>query len=171
MQSKMLMSVIVALTTVLSLSAYGQTPLTGTRINAAAASNSILSLQLEEPSEFNQIQGLLAQGKADAALKLALQYVERVESTGSDLTSRYFAHNALCVVYTSTRDDAKAEQECTRAVELMPGQWSALNNRGTARYLVGNMEGAKQDYLRALEQAGKKKERELVQHNLDLVDR
>jgi len=75
------------------------------------------------------------------------------------------------VVYTSIRELDKAEQQCSSAVEIMPGQWSAWNNRGTARYLAGDMEGAQQDYLRALEAAGDREGVvELLRHNLTLLD-
>lgn len=154
----------------LTFSAYAQPALTGTRIESAGSTSSLKVIQFEEPEEFIQIRRLLSEDNVAAALELATAYAARVEKNSKDIPSRYFARNALCVVYTHSREDAMAEQECTRAVELMPGHWSALNNRGTARYLAGNMAGARQDYQRALELPGNKKDvKELLEHNLALV--
>jgi tetratricopeptide (TPR) repeat protein len=129
-----------------------------------------MSIQFQDPQEVTQIQRLLALGKTDDALKLALNYLTQVEKAGMAVQIRYFARNALCVVYTSTRDDSKAEQECTRAIELMPSHWSAWNNRGTLRYLMGDMAGAHADYQQALGHSGNKNDVvDLLTHNLSLV--
>lgn len=157
--------------TLLTLSTNAQTPPTGTRIESAGNTSSVKVIQLDEPGEFIQIRRLLTDKKIDEALELALAYVQRVEKSGKDLANRYYARNALCVVYTHAREASLAEEECTNAVELMPSHWSAWNNRGTARYLAGNMTDAKADYLQALEVAGNKKDtKELLQHNIALVD-
>ncbi|MEZ5490210.1 MAG: hypothetical protein R3F50_07805 [Gammaproteobacteria bacterium] len=152
-------------------SADAQTPLTGTRLNTAGTANPRTTIQFEEPDEVSSIRRLLSQDKPDEALTLALRFKERAQQAGMDTSSRYFAYNSLCVVYTYIRELAKAEVECTEAVEMIPGQWSAWNNRGTARYLAGDMVGAQQDYLRALEAAGDRQGVvDLLRHNLSLLD-
>jgi Flp pilus assembly protein TadD len=154
-----------------ALTANAQTSQTGTRIESSGNASPVKVIQLGEPEEFIKIRRLLTDKKLDEALELALAYVQRVEKNTKDVTNRYFARNALCVVYTHAREEALAEEECTQAVELMPSHWSAWNNRGTARYLAGNMTRAKEDYQQALELAGNKKDvNELLQHNIDLVD-
>jgi len=154
-----------------TLTTNAQTSQTGTRIESSGNTSSVKVIQLEEPEEFIQIRRLLTDKKIEEALELALAYVQRVEKNSKDVANRYFARNALCVVYTHAREASLAEEECTHAVELMPSHWSAWNNRGTARYLAGNMTDAKKDYLQALELAGNKKDtKELLQHNIALVD-
>ncbi|MDX1491919.1 MAG: tetratricopeptide repeat protein [Pseudohongiellaceae bacterium] len=154
-----------------TIAAQAQSGSTATRIESSGNTSSVKVIQFEEPEEFINIRRLLSNGSVDEALELAKSYVENVEKNTRDLPSRYFAYNALCVAYTHARESAKAEEECTRAVELIPSHWSAWNNRGTARYLAGNMAGAKQDYEKALDQAGNKKDvKELLEHNISLVD-
>lgn len=153
------------------LPASAQEPLTGTRLRSAGNANPRTTLQFEEPDEVARIRNLLSQDNPDEALEMALGYVDQAESAGLEPRSRYYAHNSLCVVYTYIRELDKAEESCSRAVELMPGQWSAWNNRGTARYLAGDMVGAQEDYLRALREAGDRQGvRDLLQHNLSLLD-
>lgn len=157
--------------TFLTMAANAQTSQTGTRIESSSNTSSVKVIQLGEPEEFIKIRRLLTDKNIDEALELALAYVQRVEKNSKDVTNRYFARNALCAVYTHAREESLAEEECTRAVELMPSHWSAWNNRGTARYLAGDMMGAKKDYQQALGVAGDKKDiKELIQHNIGLVD-
>lgn len=159
------------LASVVTLPAAAQEPLTGTRLRSASGANPRTSIQFEEPDEVGRIRNLLSQNRNDDALELALGYLEQVEKAGLDSLNRFFAHNSLCVVYTTRRELEQAELECTRAVEIMPGQWSAWNNRGTARYLAGDMEGAQQDYLQALAVAGDREGVvQMLRHNLTLLD-
>ncbi len=153
------------------LSTGAQPPLTGTRLNSAGTASPRTTIQFEEPGEVTTIRNLLSQDRPEEALELALLYAERTERAGMDTHNRYFAHNSLCVVYTYIRELSKAEAECTEAVEILPGQWSGWNNRGTARYLAGDMVGAQRDYLRALEEAGDRQGVvDLLRHNLSLLD-
>jgi Tfp pilus assembly protein PilF len=162
------LALIVTLT--VSAFSYGQTPLTGTRLKSAGNANPRTVLHFKEPDEVSYIRRLLSQGKKSEALATALGYVEQVETAGMDNRSRYYAHNALCAVYTYARESIKAEKECSRAIELEPGHWSAWNNRGTARYLEGDFDRARQDYERALEKAGNVEDvKELVRYNLTLL--
>ena len=166
-----LLAQVLLITLVNPHSAGAQTPLTGTRLNTAGSASPRTSIQFEEPDEVTRIRRLLSQDKADEALELALIYGEQARQAGMDVSNRYFAHNSLCVVYTYIRELTRAEEECTRAVEILPGQWSAWNNRGTARYLAGDMVGAQQDYLRALDAAGDRQGVvDLLRHNLSLLD-
>jgi tetratricopeptide (TPR) repeat protein len=162
--------VVAVFVTALSTAAYGQRPLTGTRLKTAGTSSTRMSIQFQAPEEVAQIELLLYQGKPDKALELALGYVEQTRKSGMDAAARYFARNALCVVYVSTREDLKAEQECTSATELMPSHWSAWNNRGTLRFLMDDLTGAQEDYQQALEHSGDKVGVvELITYNLSLL--
>lgn len=150
---------------------FAQDPLTGTRLRTAGTANPRTSIQFEEPDEVSRIRNLIARDRLDDALELALGYVEQAGRAGMDAQTRYHAHNSLCVVYTTVRELEKAEQQCSEAVKIYPGQWSAWNNRGTARYLAGDMTGAQQDYQRALEVAGDRQGViDLLRHNLTLLD-
>jgi Flp pilus assembly protein TadD len=162
--------VITVFITALSAAAYGQRPLTGTRLKTAGTSSTRMSIQFQAPEEVAQIELLLYQGKPDKALELALGYVEQTRQAGMDAAAQYFARNALCVVYVSTREDLKARQACTNATELMPSHWSAWNNRGTLRFLIGDLVGAQEDYQQALQNSGGKVGIvELITYNLSLV--
>lgn len=108
---------------------YAQDPLTGTRLRAAGTASPRTSIQFGEPDEVAQIRNKLEADKTDEALQLALGYVEQTDKAGRDTLSRFYARNSLCAVYTVIRELEKAEQECSRAVELMPAQWSGWNNR------------------------------------------
>jgi len=168
-----MMSILAALITSLSVSvaAYGQKPLTGTRLNSAGSANPRTVIRFQQPDEVAEIERLLGRGKTGKALKVALGFVRQVEKSGMDSNSRYFAHNSLCVVYSKMGENAKAIGECDLAIEAMPGHWSAWNNRGTLHYLAGNYAEAKKDYQRALRQAPNREHvAEMLRHNLSLVD-
>lgn len=163
--------VIAALVLFLSFQVNAQEPLTGTRLNTAGTANPRTVIRLQQPDEVSEIERLLLNDRTDEALARALQYVEQVDKSAMDAQSRYFAHNALCVVYTKLRQDTEAEAECNTAIETMPGHWSAWSNRGTLRYLTEDFVGAKRDYQRAMESAGNQQAViDLLRHNLTLVD-
>lgn len=173
MTNQGLFATAIALASIMTVvdSAHAQAPLTGTRLRSAGTASPRTTIQFEEPDEVARVRRLLSQDKPDEALDLALGYVEQAEQAGMDSRNRYFAHNSLCVVYTYIRQLDKAIEECGQAVAIMPGQWSAWNNRGTARYLNGDMVGAQQDFLRAYEEAGDRQGvLDLLRHNLSLLD-
>jgi len=170
MARQKLLAATVVFMTILSLAVYGQAPVTGTRIKGIGTANPRTVINFQDPDEATEIRRLLSQGNAEKALEMALQYKEQVEKSGMDISSRYASYNALCVVHTYTHKYEEAEQECTRAVETMPGHWSAWNNRGTTRYFMGDLAGAEEDYRRALENAGNMEGVvELVRFNLSFV--
>lgn len=151
--------------------ASAQQSLTGTRVPGGGASTPRQVLQFNEPEEFSIIRRNLSRGDVAEARGLALEYVEKVEKSRFDVASRYYAYNALCVTYTYSQESGGAEEECSRAIDIMPSHWSAWNNRGTARMLSGNIEGAQEDYARALEAAGGMQNVvDMLHHNISLLD-
>ena len=113
----------------------------------------------------------MAARKTAEAYELASAYVEGVGRAALNGFTRYFAPNALCVVYTQMREYDQAMNECDIATGLLGGHWSALNNRGTLRYLAEDCEGAKQDYQSALMHIGNSESViELVRYNIDLAN-
>ena len=150
---------------------YAQEPLTGTRLPTAGSANPRTVIRWQQPDEVSQIERLLLQGEIDKALRFALAFVAQADKTGMDAQSRYFAHNALCVVYTKLGESDKALSECDIAIETMPLHWSAWNNRGTLRYLAGDFVAAQADYRRAFEQAPNRQNIiDMLRHNLSLVE-
>lgn len=144
---------------------------TGTRLPSGASAQPRTSLGLEEPEAIVRVRQLLAAGNPEAARSIAVEYARQVRALGLGTVSRFFAYSGLCVCYTALGRFDAAERSCTQAVEVMPGQWSGWNNRGAARMLVGDADGARADYEKALSVAG---DREaivaLVRHNLELID-
>ena len=54
---------------------------------------------------------------------------------------------------------------------MFPARWEALNNRGTAHYVSGQMDLALKDYRQALVQVkGSEKKAELIKHNIKLAE-
>jgi len=155
----------------LPMVAFSQNPPTGTRINSSRAANAITVVNLQQPDEIREIERLLAARKTAEAYELASGYVEEVDRAALDGITRYFAHNALCVVYTQMREYDQAMNECDIAIGLVGGHWSAWNNRGTLRYLAEDYEGAKEDYQSALMRTGNSESViELVRYNIDLAN-
>lgn len=161
---------ILALLCLFPAATFGQEPPTGTRAGSPRA-GALKVINLQQPNEIAEIERLLQARQTEKAYELATSYAETVDGTGQENSARYFAHNALCVVYTQMREYDKAMAECDLAIELMGGQWSAWNNRGTLYYLAEDYETARRDYLSALERAGNRESvSELVRFNLDLVN-
>lgn len=151
--------------------AFSQNAPTGTRINSSRAANAITVVNLQQPDEIREIERLLAARKTARAYELASNYIEEVDKAALDGITRYFAHNALCVVYTQMQEYDKAMTECDVAIGLVGGHWSAWNNRGTLRYLAEDYEGAKKDYQSALMRTGNSESViELVRYNIDLTN-
>lgn len=151
--------------------ALSQNAPTGTRINSSRAANAITVVNLRQPDEIREIERLLAARETAEAYELASSYVDEVDRAALDGITRYFAHNALCVVYTQMREYDKAMAECDVAIDLVGGHWSAWNNRGTLRYLAEDYEGAKKDYQSALTRTGNSESVvELIRYNIDLTN-
>jgi len=146
---------------------------TGSRVGSDATGRMVI--RFSEPNETRRVLALLEQGDTEAALRYAEDYLASLGSAsavnlgGAALPERYFALNALCAVLTRISRLDEAVARCTEAVDLVPSRWTALNNRGSARYLQGDYVGALEDYEAALRFA-RGKVRETVEHNIALTE-
>jgi tetratricopeptide (TPR) repeat protein len=146
---------------------------TGTRLGSTTTGRTII--QFDEPAEIRRVLRLLDAGKVDEALAVAEAYIDSLENTvylgqNSSLSSRYLAFNALCAALTRADEPDRALEVCTEAIELMPGYWSAVNNRGTVHFLEGDYEQALVDYRRALSLASENDATATVRHNIELAE-
>jgi len=155
----------------LSTELAAQTPVTGTRLPKNEVAQPHYALKLKPSGEIAEIRRLVSEGKAEDAREVALAYVTKVEWPGHDAPTRYAAYNALCVAYTYTGETDKAEQECSRAIDLLPSRWQAYNSRGTVRMIAGDYEGAKDDYYSARKAVGDQNEdaAAVILHNLQVL--
>lgn len=163
--------VTLVVTLCLAVGASAQTTTTGSRLPGGGGAQPLQIVQLRSGGELRSIRELVADGKAEEARKIALAYVEKVERAALGASTRYFAYSALCVVYTNTGELEKAEQECTRAIDILPSQWQALSNRGTARMVAGDYHGALDDFVKAREAVGpdNKDAAAIIVHNAELL--
>lgn len=126
---------------------------TGTHLDSRVARP--VSLQINDSSVVSEVQALLDAGDSAGAVELARRHVESFERTRhvsfeEFIPARYFALNALCVALTGDRQPDAAADACSEAIEMLPNRWTAINNRGTARYVAGRYGEALSDYRRAL---------------------
>ena len=134
-----------------------------------------MSLQLNESSEVTEIQRLLSEGETEAAVRRARRYVDSFKlrlhvSYDEMMPARYFALNALCVALTQFGDTEGAATACTEAIGMIPDRWSAINNRGTARFVAGRYGEALADYRLALRVAPPERGIvETIEHNINLT--
>jgi len=148
-------------------------PQTGTRLDSRGARP--ISLQINETSAIAEIQRLLGAGETEEAVELARRYVESFERTQhvsfrEVLPARYFAFNALCVALTQSGEGDEAADACTRAIDLLPQRWTAINNRGTARFVAERYGEALADYRLALRVAPPDPAVEAtIEHNIALA--
>lgn len=167
---KFLLRVLPILIFLFSAVVSAQLPLTGTHIKNARVSAPSNSVQISESSEIRRIRRFLVEGRVQEAQNLAERYLERLEITDRSFWERYYAHNALCGVYTQSKALDKAESSCTDAINIFHNHWMALNSRGTARLMLKNFDGALRDYQLALDAAGKNKDAIfIINHNLDIT--
>lgn len=145
---------------------------TGTNLESKAMPSDVL--QLHEPDEVGRIRKLLVDGRKNDALEAAEAYLEKVERTALRHESgpRYYAWNAYCTVLTSLQRVDEAIAACTTAMEFEPGKWSAVNNRGTAKFVGGMLQEALADYRQALSllEAENTAARETIRHNMALLE-
>ncbi len=128
---------------------------------------------LKQPHEINTILLLIQEGKKERAVKKARDYAASLEKArGTEAKQRrYYALSALCGALTSTGELNEAIDTCSQAVALYPTHWQALNNRGTAYYVSGQIDRALTDYRKALNQVGISEEvTEIIQHNIRLSE-
>lgn len=75
---------------------------------------------------------------------------EALESHALSSASAAVGYNNLCVAYNNLRAYDRALEYCDRAIKLNKRNWRFFNNRGTAKFGKGRLDGAIADYLRAL---------------------
>ena len=146
---------------------------TGTRIKGGARTYPESVLWLTQPHEITAIRLLLQEGEKERAVERARDYVASLENVrGAQAKQRrYYALSALCGALTSTGELNEAIDTCSQAIALYPTHWQALNNRGTAYYVSGQMDLALTDYRQALSQVGiSEAVTNLIQHNIRLAE-
>jgi Flp pilus assembly protein TadD len=152
---------------------HAQPTRTGTNLNSKAISSDVLMLQA--PDEVERIRQLLLDGRKNDALIAAEAYIDEVERTAykqHESNRKYYAWNAYCTVLTSLQRVEDAIAACSTAMGFEPGKWSAVNNRGTAKFVGGRLEAAMSDYQLALRMVSENNNqvRETILHNISLVE-
>lgn len=165
-----ILCLLLSMTLVATQVAHAQTTGTGSRVGGAAFPKQIVNLN--PSTEIKNIRKLLSQGDTEEAYRRAQSYLDYVEFSNLDAITRYHAHNALCAVETHRGEFEAALDACDEAIDIFPGIWSALNNRGTAKLLSGDYQGALEDYQLALEGASEFQGDtvEIIRHNIALTE-
>ena len=146
---------------------------TGTRIKDGDNIASEAVFWFKQPHEITDIHKLIQQGKKERAVKKARDYAASLENPrGAEAKQRrYHALSALCAALTSTGELNEAIDTCSQAIELYPTRWQALNNRGTAYFVSGQIDLALTDYRQALIQVRESETlTDLIQHNIRLAE-
>lgn len=147
---------------------------TGTRIKDLESAYPETVVWFSQPNEITNIRLLLQEGQKELAVEKAREYVASLENVAGYQAKQmlYFALNALCAALTSSGEIKEAVETCSRAIELYPSSWEALNTRGTAYYISGQIELALEDYRKALGMAqGSESAAGLIQFNIDLAEK
>ena len=127
----------------------------------------------KQPDEINTILSLIQEGEKERAVKKARDYAASLENApgAEGKQRRYYAFSALCGALTSTGELNEAIDTCSQAIVLYPTRWQALNNRGTAYYVSGQIDLALMDYRKALSQVeASEAVTDLIQHNIELAE-
>lgn len=146
---------------------------TGTRIKDIESSYHRSVVWFDIPTEITDIRLLLQGGEKEAAVEKARAYVASLDNVDGVEAKRrrYYAFNALCASLTSVGKIDEAIDSCSKAIAMYPTLWQALNNRGTAYYVSGQIDLALKDYREALLQVQYSEMlTELVQHNIGLAE-
>jgi len=146
---------------------------TGTRIEGNTTKQPQTVVWFSEPTEITEIRLLLQSGKKQAAVDRARVFVDNLKTIGGveARIRRYFGLSALCSALTATGELNEAIDSCSKAIDLYPRRWQALNNRGVAYYLSGQLDQALQDYNQALTTVQPSDAlTELIQHNITLAE-
>ncbi|MBN1831651.1 MAG: hypothetical protein JW896_06015 [Deltaproteobacteria bacterium] len=146
---------------------------TGTRIKEGARTYPEAVVWLTQPHEIVAIRLLLQEGEKERAVEKARDYVASLENVrGAEAKQRHYdALSALCAALTSTGELNEAIDTCSQAIALYPTHWQALNNRGSAYYVSGQIDLALTDYRKALSQVeASEAVTELIQHNIGLAE-
>lgn len=168
-------SIVLITVTAVAAQAAERVDRTGSRLSTNTTQRTVY--RFSEPSEVRRVLSLLEQGETEEAVALAQDYVDSLRSAisvnGAGLASeRYFGLNALCAALTKAGRVDEAIEACTRAIEIYPSRWLALNSRGTAYYTGRQFERAMEDYRRALEvvPADDDQAQATVEHNVALAE-
>jgi Flp pilus assembly protein TadD len=146
---------------------------TGTRVKEVDNTYTEFIIWFSQPHEITEIRLLMQNGKKAGAVKKARAYVASLENVGGAEAQqrRYYGLNALCAALTSTGELDEAIDTCSQAITLFPTRWQALNTRGTAYYVSGQIDLALKDYQQALSQVqGSETLTNLIQHNIGLAE-
>lgn len=146
---------------------------TGSLINNAPHYTPETVVWFNEPREITDIRLLLQNGKKQEALTLAREYLRKLHGIAGMEAKvlRYYGINAMCVALTSNGELHEAITTCSRAINMFPTRWQAINNRGVAHYMSGNFDQALKDYNLALTHVQASKPlTKLIQHNIDLAN-
>ena len=141
-------------------------------IISGCATTSMKTADISQPLEITDISLLLQEGEKERAVKKARAYVASLENVdGFEAQQRrYYGLNALCAALTSTGELDEAIDTCSQAIKLYPARWQALNTRGTAYYVSGQIDLALTDYRQALSQVHKSNPlTDLIKHNIRLA--
>ncbi len=147
---------------------------TGTRIKDLESTYPETVVWFAPPVEITRIRALLQEGKKELAVQRARKFLASMENVSGFKAKqiRYFALNALCAALTSTGEVEEAIETGSRAIELFPSSWEALNTRGTAYYVSGQFELALEDYRKALSMVPESgSTAELIQFNIGLAEK
>ena len=111
-------------------------------IISGCATTSMKTADISQPLEITDISLLLQEGEKERAVKKARAYVASLENVdGFEAQQRrYYGLNALCAALTSTGELDEAIDTCNQAIKLYPTRWQALNTRGTAYYVSGQID-------------------------------
>lgn len=167
-------AVSVALAAAGAAGAAEQVSRTGSRLGTDTTQRMVY--HLTPPAEVDRVRTLIEDGRTAEAVDYARDYLDSLRSEvsadgGSLSRKRYFALNALCVALTKDGRIDEAIETCTRAVELFPRHWVAINSRATAYYASRRFEQALIDYRRALEVAPDQEGIvETLEHNIELTE-
>ena len=149
-----------------------QTARTGTNLRSKAIPSDVL--MLHEPDEVETIRQYLNDGRKADALRQAEAYLEEVDRVAlkHETERYYYAWNAYCTVLTSLQRVEDAIAACSTAMAFEPGKWSAVNNRGTAKFVGGRYDEALMDYQAALMLADQDNTQvhETIRHNISLLE-
>jgi Flp pilus assembly protein TadD len=141
-------------------------------IISGCATTGMKTADISEPREITDIRLLLQEGKNERAVEKARAYVASLENVGGFEAQqcRYYGLNALCAALTSTGELDEAIDTCNQAITLFPTRWQALNTRGTAYYVSGQIDLALTDYRQALSQLHRSDPlTDLIKHNIGLA--
>jgi tetratricopeptide (TPR) repeat protein len=95
--------------------------------------------------------------RARGNVVLAGNYAEAIEALDTNGREHFASKTNLCVAYTMTGDLEKADAECDAALKLSEGKAVrnhiavALSNLGVVKAVSGDLNGAQQNFNRALE--------------------